>query len=192
LAGDVDQRKRLKLLQRLKDSSLHILVCTDVASRGLHIEDVTHVFNYDLPQDPEDYVHRIGRTARAGASGKAFSLACEEYVYSLQAIEDFIGDKLPHNFADESMMIEPVYVPPEPRRPRRGEGGKSTDGSRGRGRSTERGSRTRTEKPAAVQPSPKAASTENADDKGPAKKRRRRRRRKAGSATAGDTAPAVE
>jgi ATP-dependent RNA helicase RhlB len=87
LAGDIDQRKRLKLLAGLKDGTLNILVATDVASRGLHIEGVSHVFNYDLPQDPEDYVHRIGRTARAGASGKAVSLACERYVYSLEAIE---------------------------------------------------------------------------------------------------------
>ncbi|MFB3816063.1 MAG: DEAD/DEAH box helicase [Candidatus Methylomirabilales bacterium] len=91
ITGDVDQRKRLKIMQDFKEGGLHILVATDVASRGLHIEGVTHVVNYDLPQDAEDYVHRVGRTARAGASGKAISLADEEYVLSLEAIEKYIG-----------------------------------------------------------------------------------------------------
>ena len=68
-----------------------MLIGTDVASRGLHIPDVSHVFNYDLPQDPEDYVHRIGRTARAGAAGDAISLGCEDYAISLPDIEDYIG-----------------------------------------------------------------------------------------------------
>ena len=77
LTGDVDQKKRLKILNDFKEGELPILVATDVASRGLHIEGVTHVVNWDLPQDPEDYVHRIGRTARAGASGDAISLADE-------------------------------------------------------------------------------------------------------------------
>jgi ATP-dependent RNA helicase RhlB len=85
------------LLESFKRGDLPILVATDVASRGLHIEQVSHVINYDLPQDPEDYVHRIGRTARAGASGKAISLACETYVYSLEAIEEFIGHKIPRS-----------------------------------------------------------------------------------------------
>jgi ATP-dependent RNA helicase RhlB len=70
-------------------------VATDVASRGLHIKDVSVVVNYDLPQDPEDYVHRIGRTARAGASGKAVTFACEEYVFSLPDIEEAIKQKIP-------------------------------------------------------------------------------------------------
>ncbi len=95
ITGDIPQTKRMKVLSRFKDGSLPILVATDVASRGLHIDGVTHVINYDLPQDPEDYVHRIGRTARAGAEGRAISLACEEYVHSLSDIEEYIRQKIP-------------------------------------------------------------------------------------------------
>ena len=112
ITGDVDQRRRLRILSDFKEGRLPILVATDVASRGLHIEGVTHVVNYDLPLDPEDYVHRIGRTARAGASGDALSLACEEYVEGLEAIERFIGFKLPYEIADESMLAHPLHHPP--------------------------------------------------------------------------------
>jgi ATP-dependent RNA helicase RhlB len=189
LAGDVDQKKRLKLLERLKDGSLHILVCTDVASRGLHIEDVSHVFNYDLPQDPEDYVHRIGRTARAGASGKAFSLACEEYVYSLEAIEAFIGNKLSHDFADDSMLVEPVYVPPEPRRARRSERKAGATTSR---RNSREGDRPRRERAAKSAPAPEKAAPAADGGEEPKKKRRRRRRRKSAKAPAADSSPATD
>ena len=78
ISGDVDQKKRLRILDDFKSGKLPILIATDVASRGLHIDGVSHVINYDLPQDCEDYVHRIGRTARAGAEGKAISLADED------------------------------------------------------------------------------------------------------------------
>jgi len=113
LMGDLDQKKRIRMLKGFKDRDLEVLVATDVASRGLHIDAVTHVFNYDLPQDPEDYVHRIGRTARAGASGKALSLACEHYVYSLEAIEEFIGMRIPHCLPDADLLVAPP-VPPRP------------------------------------------------------------------------------
>jgi ATP-dependent RNA helicase RhlB len=95
ITGDLPQDKRLKVLNRFKSGILNILIATDVASRGLHIDGITHVINYDLPQDAEDYVHRIGRTARAGAGGKAISLACEDYVYSLPDIEEYIKQKIP-------------------------------------------------------------------------------------------------
>ncbi len=95
LSGDVPQTKRQHLLREFQDGKLPILVATDVAARGLHIPDVSHVFNFDLPQDPEDYVHRIGRTARAGATGDAISFACEEYAFSLMDIEQYIGHKIP-------------------------------------------------------------------------------------------------
>jgi ATP-dependent RNA helicase RhlB len=95
LSGDVPQNKRLRLLQDFKEGRLPILVATDVAARGLHIPAVSHVINFDLPQDAEDYVHRIGRTARAGAAGDAISLCCETYVYSLPDIERYIGMRLP-------------------------------------------------------------------------------------------------
>lgn len=132
LAGDLDQRKRLRLLDDFKTNRVNIMVATDVASRGLHIDEVSHVFNYDLPQDPEDYVHRIGRTARAGASGKALSLACERYVYSLEAIEDFVGHGIPHSFPGADMMEKPKSS--RPRRGRKKGGGRSGAGpSRPRG-----------------------------------------------------------
>lgn len=105
ITGDVPQKKRLKVLERFKDGTLPILVATDVASRGLHIEGVTHVINYDLPEDAEDYVHRIGRTARAGAGGKAISLACEDYVFSLPDIEEYIRQKIPVVPLTEEMIV---------------------------------------------------------------------------------------
>ncbi len=108
ITGDVDQRKRLKIMQDFKEGGLHILVATDVASRGLHIEGVTHVINYDLPQDPGDYVHRVGRTARAGASGKAVSFADEEFVLSLEGIEALIGHKIPVAWAEEELFLDPT------------------------------------------------------------------------------------
>jgi ATP-dependent RNA helicase RhlB len=105
ITGDLPQKQRLKVLSRFRDGTLPILTATDVASRGLHIEAVTHVINYDLPQDSEDYVHRIGRTARAGAAGRAISLACEEYVHSLPDIEDYIRQKIPVMPLTEEMIV---------------------------------------------------------------------------------------
>ena len=95
LSGDVPQKKRLQFLRQFHEGELAVLIATDVASRGLHIPDVSHVINYDLPQDAPDYVHRIGRTARAGAEGDAISFGCEEYAISLPDIEDYIGHKIP-------------------------------------------------------------------------------------------------
>jgi len=95
LSGDVPQKKRLRLLRHFTAGELPILVATDVAARGLHIPDVTHVINYDLPEDAQDYVHRIGRTARAGAAGEAISFVCETFAFSLPDIEEFIGAKIP-------------------------------------------------------------------------------------------------
>jgi ATP-dependent RNA helicase RhlB len=131
ITGNVDQKKRLKIMQAFKEGGLHILVATDVASRGLHIEGVTHVINYDLPQDAEDYVHRIGRTARAGASGKAISLADEQYVLSLEAIEEFTGHKIPVEWAGEELFVGPVSRPgegPAAGRPRRRVGRATAEG----------------------------------------------------------------
>ena len=111
LSGDVPQNKRERLLQEFKDGQLPILVATDVAARGLHIPEVTHVFNFDLPQDPEDYVHRIGRTARAGTEGDAISLCCETYVYSLPEIEKMIGRRIPH-YAEAEALAQYDYIAP--------------------------------------------------------------------------------
>ena len=129
LSGDVPQNKRLRLLDEFKEGRLPILVATDVAARGLHIPAVSHVINFDLPQDPEDYVHRIGRTARAGQSGDAISLCCETYVYSLPEIERYIGMRLPtEHFPADWLPKDFVKPPPPPRThrggpPRRGGGG---------------------------------------------------------------------
>jgi len=108
ITGDIMQKKRLRLLAEFKEGKLPILVATDVASRGIHVEGVTRVINYDLPQDVEDYVHRIGRTGRAGASGKAVSLADEEYVYSLEGIEKYIGKKIPVEWAEDAMYVREI------------------------------------------------------------------------------------
>ncbi|WP_233840874.1 DEAD/DEAH box helicase [Dyella sp. 2HG41-7] len=108
LSGDVPQLKRQKLLQRFQDGQLDILVCTDVAARGLHIPAVSHVFNYDLPQDAEDYVHRIGRTARLGAEGDAISFACDLYAMSLPDIETYIGQKIPVATMDPALLLMPA------------------------------------------------------------------------------------
>jgi ATP-dependent RNA helicase RhlB len=106
LSGDVPQKKRQSLLASFQSGELPVLVATDVAARGLHIPDVSHVINYDLPQDAEDYVHRIGRTARLGSDGDAISFACEKYVYSLPEIESYIGHSIPTSPIDDSMFAE--------------------------------------------------------------------------------------
>ena len=94
LTGDMPQNVRNRVLERFKRGTRALLVASDVASRGLHIENVTHIINYDVPQDPEDYVHRIGRTARVGKKGKAYTLACDEYCWSLPEIEKLLGEPL--------------------------------------------------------------------------------------------------
>jgi ATP-dependent RNA helicase RhlB len=164
LTGSVVQTKRLRVLDDFRDGTLPILVATDVASRGLHIEGVSHVINYDLPQDAEDYVHRIGRTARVGAEGKAITLACEDYVYSIDAIQRFVGYELPTEFADDGLYAQ--LLPREPR-PRR---------------SNPRPERSSHRAPA-------ASDTPSSESETKPQKRRRRRRRKkpAGEAPEGDS-----
>lgn len=107
LTGDVPQKKRQSLLQQFQEGKYPFLVATDVAARGLHVPDVSHVFNYDLPQEAEDYVHRIGRTARAGASGTALSFACEEYAFSLMDIESYIKHKIPVESISAELLVKP-------------------------------------------------------------------------------------
>ncbi len=106
LMGDLPQKKRLEVIQSMKAGNIQILVATDVAARGLHVDDLPVVINYDLPEDYENYVHRIGRTARAGKSGRAISLACEQYVFHLPAIEGYIGDKISVMIADDDLFAE--------------------------------------------------------------------------------------
>ena len=105
-SGEVPQRKRIQTLDRFKDGKIRILVATDVAGRGIHIDGVGHVINYTLPDDAEDYVHRIGRTGRAGAEGTSISFACEDDSFLLPEIEEFIGRSLPCEQAPESLLEE--------------------------------------------------------------------------------------
>jgi ATP-dependent RNA helicase RhlB len=133
------QKKRLSLLKRFQDGEVSVLVATDVAARGLHIPAVSHVINYDLPEDSEDYVHRIGRTARAGASGDAISFVCETYAFSLPEIEDYVKHKIPVNpvasellaEVDPKSMIKRERPPPRGGRPG---GGRGRPGGGGRRR----------------------------------------------------------
>ena len=148
ISGAVPQKKRQSLLRRFHDGEIPVLVATDVAARGLHIPDVTHVFNFDLPQDAPDYVHRIGRTARLGARGEAISFACENYAFHLPEIEDYIGYAIPVDQADSDSMPDIKKAPPRPRtkdsgRRRHGGGGRSggkprSEGGQGRPRSRRR------------------------------------------------------
>jgi ATP-dependent RNA helicase RhlB len=127
LSGDVPQKKRESLLKKFQAGQLELLVATDVAARGLHIDGVSHVYNYDLPFDAEDYVHRIGRTARLGAEGDAISFACERYAMSLPDIEAYIEQKIP----SEPVTRELLTALPRPERERpavvEGEDGDSDD-----------------------------------------------------------------
>ena len=175
LSGDVPQKKRLQLLRQFQSGELPVLVATDVAARGLHIPDVTHVFNYDLPEDAEDYVHRIGRTARAGASGDAISFACETYAFSLPDIEAFIGHKLPMTPVSTDLLaeIDPRSRVRIERKSREGPGGRPRRPGRKPG-------------PGGGGRKPRDASPEERPS-GDKPKRRRRRR-----SPGGDAPPATE
>ncbi len=138
ISGDVPQKKRERLLEDFKAGKIRALVATDVAARGLHIPNVSHVINFDLPQDAEDYVHRIGRTARAGASGEAISFACEKYAFSMMDIEQYIGHSLPVEPVTPELMLEDAKSPRESSRDsRRDSRGRDRSDRGGRGRSRE-------------------------------------------------------
>jgi ATP-dependent RNA helicase RhlB len=151
MSGRVPQKKRQTLLKRFHDGEIPVLVATDVAARGLHIPDVTHVINFDLPQDAEDYVHRIGRTARLGAAGEAISFACENYAFHLPEIEAYIGYAIPMTQVEEENLPDVVKPPPAPRRehggrrgsggPRRGRPSGGSGAATGRPRRRRRGSK---------------------------------------------------
>jgi ATP-dependent RNA helicase RhlB len=188
LTGDVDQKRRLRILADFKDGALPVLVATDVASRGLHIEAVTHVINWDLPQDPEDYVHRIGRTARAGAAGRAIGLVDEASALNLEAIEKFIGQKIAVEWAEDDLFVTEIRPTAEERRrfaderrarlqARRGadRGRRPGGGGRDRGRPAERPHSHAPHEPRheAARPDGPPAATPG---EGPRRRRRRRRR----------------
>ena len=174
-------------------------MATDVASRGLHIPDVTHVFNWDLPQDPEDYVHRIGRTARAGAFGKAISLVDEASAFSLEGVERFIGQRIQVEWAEDALFVPEIRPTAEERRRsaearearRAGSGGR---GSRPGGPMPRRppgrpsdGPRREAPAPAAERPVPRAPGPDGA----PRPRRRRRRGPGRGNAPGARRRPAV-
>ena len=208
LSGDVPQNKRLKMMRDFHNGDIAVLIATDVASRGLHIPDVSHVFNFDLPNDAEDYVHRIGRTARAGAEGDAISFGCEEYAIALPDIERYIGHQIPRA-AIEAVDLAVVTAPPpavwRERAPRQGQsrgGGRSgggrpggphrSGGSRSGGGPPRRGPPSRPSHGSAQRPaaptSNSANSTGTAADapaKDPSRRRRRRGRGGGGGGPAG-------
>ena len=140
LSGDVKQNKRQRLLGEFEEGKIDILIGTDVAARGLHVPGVTHVFNYDLPQQEEDYVHRIGRTARAGAFGEAISFACEEYAFSLPAIQEYIGQTIKTKPITNAMLPaldKPVRIKRDPPPNRDGKSGGRNAGGRSNGKSSD-------------------------------------------------------
>ena len=106
ITGDLPQEKRFKLMERFKEGTIKMLIATDVASRGIHVEDISHVINFDLPQDPENYVHRIGRTARAGKTGKSIAFACETYVFHLEPLEALLNAKIPVVWPEDDWFKE--------------------------------------------------------------------------------------
>ncbi|MFL6649495.1 MAG: ATP-dependent RNA helicase RhlB [Sulfurifustaceae bacterium] len=167
LSGDVPQTLRLKLLGDFSEGRLPILVATDVAARGLHIPDVSHVFNFDLPQNAEDYVHRIGRTARAGKSGDAVSFACERYVLGLPEIESYIGHKIATAKVNPASL--PTLQPPGPHRRtdternERGTGRRRERRGEERGRQRDRRPERREERARADEPRRPATTTETVE-----------------------------
>jgi ATP-dependent RNA helicase RhlB len=132
LSGDVPQDKRQRLLNDFQENKITLLIATDVAARGLHIPDVSHVINYDLPQDVEDYVHRIGRTARFGASGEAISFICENYAYSMPDIEEFIGQKIQVKAITANLLADVITPAKRPLKPKTAYQGKRTNQGRSR------------------------------------------------------------
>lgn len=141
LSGDIPQAKRLKILEKFKSGEVKIVVATDVAARGIHIAGISHVVNYDLPDHPEDYVHRIGRTGRAGAKGKSISFVCEYGAYVMPDIEKYAQVEIKTIQPEEEMLTLPerVNAPVKHSRPR----GNSRHGGSGRRPSSGRSSRPR-------------------------------------------------
>jgi ATP-dependent RNA helicase RhlB len=192
LTGDIEQKRRLRILNDFKDGNLPVLVATDVASRGLHIEAVSHVICWDLPDDAEDYVHRIGRTARAGAGGKAISLVDEASALRIEAIEKFIGQKIPVEWAEDDLFVPEVMPTAEERRRyaderrarldarHRREGGRGGPGGPGGARRPPRrgGDRHADQPPRPAPPASAAPPTPSPASPDAARPRRRRRRRR--------------
>jgi ATP-dependent RNA helicase RhlB len=134
MSGAVPQNKRMRLLDDFRSGRLRVVVATDVAARGLHIEDISHVINFDLPYEPDSFVHRIGRTGRAGATGTAVSFACEDESFIIPEIETFIGHPIKCQLPEEDLLSElppPVSRIPRPHSaPPRDHGGRDRGGFR--------------------------------------------------------------
>jgi ATP-dependent RNA helicase RhlB len=182
ISGDVEQKKRLRILEDFKEGKLPILIATDVASRGLHIDGVSHVINYDLPQDCEDYVHRIGRTARAGAEGKAISLADEDGALYLEAIEEYIRHKIPTEWAEDELFVNDFNRVARPKRTQDlKRGAKPAPGRNNPG-----------VRPSAAKPKPAIVAAPVNSEAGDATAKKRRRRKRKPAANPGDTSPVSE
>jgi ATP-dependent RNA helicase RhlB len=138
IMGDLPQVKRLEVIERVKAGEIKMLVATDVAARGLDIEALDLVINYDVPEEAESYVHRIGRTARAGKAGKAITLACEKFVYGLYGIEKYLGTKIPVMPFEEALLLEDKSAGMRFSRDRGGQG-RGRDSRQSGGRSGGRG-----------------------------------------------------
>ncbi len=190
ISGDVEQKKRLRILDDFREGRLPILIATDVASRGLHIDGVTHVINYDLPQDAEDYVHRIGRTARAGAEGKAISFADEDGAFHLEAIQEYSKQKIPVEWAEDDLFVHDYKrTKPKPKTSpvtARGKG-RAGSGRTGGAKPKPHGRKKGTGTEEAPSPASVAASPDVADGEAAEKKKRRRRPRRKKPAGEGDT-----
>ncbi|MDO6571577.1 MULTISPECIES: ATP-dependent RNA helicase RhlB [unclassified Gilvimarinus] len=138
LSGEIAQNKRVSTLNAFKDGSLKVLVATDVAGRGIHIDGISHVVNFTLPEEPEDYVHRIGRTGRAGKTGTSISFACEDDAFRLMPIQDLLGSELRCEQPPQELLLETPPMAPAEKKEYRSQG---QNNRRGPGRSRSRGPR---------------------------------------------------
>ena len=142
LSGAVNQNRRQRILANFKEGKTKLVVATDVAGRGIHVDDITHVVNFNIPERPDDYVHRIGRTGRAGKKGISVTFACEMESFELPAIEELLGERLSCTQPEENMLELPEPVrKPRPRKPRDDRRGGGRGGSRGGPRGGSRGPR---------------------------------------------------
>ncbi|MBI5903364.1 MAG: DEAD/DEAH box helicase [Deltaproteobacteria bacterium] len=199
LTGDVTQERRHRIIEGMKSGAVKTLIATDVAARGLHIEGITHIFNYDLPDDSANYVHRVGRTARAGKSGKAYSLVCEDHAMNLPEIEKYIERKIESEWIEDSEIVKdiaPEYRPGRERRPEKRV--KKPESSRRRERSAPRADKGRPQAgkkaaPPAGEAPARAPVSEGGEGAiarpGDKPRRRRRRRRPADQAVKKETGP---
>ncbi|MDH3982072.1 MAG: helicase-related protein, partial [Kiritimatiellaceae bacterium] len=118
LSGAVTQKKRMRILEDFKAGKVKVLVATDVAGRGIHVDGLSHVVNFNIPENPDDYVHRIGRTGRAGSLGQSITFACEMESFELPKIEELLGMELKCKMPTEEMLEELPAAPPRKRKPR--------------------------------------------------------------------------